>query len=266
MTTVPPREFESQITDTYQFMRIGMGVLALVFPFAMVLVGWGLMRIAPLTSLSAYYHSNMRDVFVGVLCAIGFCLFLYKGFSQREDFALNLAGALAVGIASFPMSPDIVLACQRLCEDGACLAESVRFDRTFDVLLGLHGQVLGWHLSVHGTCAVLFFVSIAYVCIFCAKRTLHLIPDQTVRRRYLRTYQGFGVAMVAAPLCVALVLRLAPGSRTDCGNFTVIGIEAAGVIVFALYWLTKTYEAKKYGADKTYPNRRAIPDAKAMAI
>jgi hypothetical protein len=270
MATEPaaPPEFESQITETYFFMRLGMGVLALALPFVLVLGGWGILGIKPLTSMSAYYHSDLRDVFVGVLCAIGFCLFLYKGFSKGEDVALNVAGVLAVGVAFFPMAADVVLACQGLCSDNdaACMAMSGRFDRTLDLLLGLHGQLFMWKLSVHGACAVLFFVAIAYVCIFCAKRTLHLIPDQKVRRRYLRLYQGFGVAMVAAPLAAAIVLRFAPGWSARCENFMIIGIEAAGVVVFALYWLVKTYEANKYGADKVYPNRRAITEAQARAI
>jgi uncharacterized membrane protein len=263
-----PKEFESQITDTYQFMRIGMGALALAFPFVLWLGGKWLIGLPTQTSLSAYYHSDLRDVFVGVLCAIGFCLFLYKGFSKSEDWALNLAGALAVGIAYFPMAAEKVLACLAVCAiDGAeCFATSARYDRTLDALLALKGHFLGFQFSVHGTCAVLFFVAIAYVCGFCAKRTLHLIPDEAVRRRYLRTYQLLAVAMVGVPLAVAVLTKLDPTSANGCTDFTVIRIEAAGVCVFAAYWLVKTWEAKKYGADKVYPERRAIPEAKAKTV
>lgn len=252
-----PSEFESQITETYFFMRIGMGALAFAFPLGLWLVGRWLMDIPTQTSLSAYYHSDMRDTFVGVLCAIGFTLFLYKGFSRSEDWALNLAGALAVGIACFPMAPGQPLRCRAVCSDDACLATSALFDRTFDPLIAS---------QLHGLCAVAFFIAIAYVCGFCAKRTLHLIPEQTVRRRYLRLYQALAVAMVALPAAVALLTRLSPASANDCTDFTIIRVETAGVWVFATYWFVKTYEARKYGADKVYPNRRAIPQERARAI
>lgn len=256
-TPAAPSAFESQITDTYFFMRVGMGALAFAFPIALWLVGLWLMRIPTQTSLSAYYHSDMRDVFVGVLCAIGFTLFLYKGFSRSEDWALNVAGVLAVGIACFPMLPTAPLRCRAVCGDDACLATSALFDRTFDPLIVS---------QLHGTCAVLFFVAIAYVCGFCAKRTLHLIPDQAMRRRYLRLYQALAMAMVALPAAVALLTKLDPASANGCTDFTVIRVETAGVWVFATYWFVKTYEARKYGADKVYPNRRAIPEERARAI
>jgi hypothetical protein len=261
-------EFESQITETYQFMRIGMGALALAFPIVLWLGGKWLIGVPTQTSLSAYYHSDLRDVFVGVLFAIGFCLFLYKGFSKSEDWALNLAGALAVGIALFPMAAENVLACRAVCAiDGAeCFATSARYDRTLDALLALKVYFLGFQFSAHGACAVLFFASIAYVCGFCATRTLHLIPSEAVRRRYARTYHLLAVMMVGAPVAVAALTKLDPISAIGCTDFTVIRIEAAGVWVFAAYWLVKTWEAKKYGADKVYPERRAIPEAKAKAV
>jgi hypothetical protein len=155
------------------------------------------------------------------------------------------------------MLPAVPLRCRAVCSDDACLATSAQFDRTFDLLIASH---------LHGLCAVAFFIAIAYVCGFCAKRTLHLIPEQAVRRRYLRLYQALAVAMVALPAGVALLTRLSPAAANDCTDFTVIGVETAGVWVFATYWFVKTYEARKYGADKVYPNRRAIPEASARAI
>jgi len=57
------------------------------------------------TSISAYYWTldPERNAFVGVLCAVGVFLLLYKGYSWFEDRVLDLAGVSAVGIAFFPM-------------------------------------------------------------------------------------------------------------------------------------------------------------------
>ena len=56
-------------------------------------------------SMSEYYWAAAgdvvpaRNVFVGGLFAVSACLWLYKGFSPRENVALNLAGLFAVGVA-----------------------------------------------------------------------------------------------------------------------------------------------------------------------
>jgi hypothetical protein len=63
--------------------------------------------------MSAYYHAidslypdqgipgqgSMRNEFVGILFAVGALLFAYQGYSRLEDYALNLAGVLALETA-----------------------------------------------------------------------------------------------------------------------------------------------------------------------
>jgi hypothetical protein len=46
----------------------------------------------------------MRNEFVGILFAVDTILFLYQGITRLEDYALNLAGVFALGIALFPMT------------------------------------------------------------------------------------------------------------------------------------------------------------------
>src|SRR5688500_3060530 len=73
-------DLDRHISLTYRNLRVGMGVLAVAFP---LLLWWiGLVCSVELQrSISAYYHTSMRDVFVGVLFAVGAYLYLYKGFS-----------------------------------------------------------------------------------------------------------------------------------------------------------------------------------------
>ncbi len=69
-------------------------------------------------SISSYYYTDMRDVLVGSLWAIGVFLFSYRGYDTLEgpqlrrlfgtstDFlASSLAGICAVGVAIFPTRP-----------------------------------------------------------------------------------------------------------------------------------------------------------------
>jgi hypothetical protein len=54
------------------------------------------------TSVSAYYYTPVRAIFVGVLMAIGLCLIVIKGSTTWEDATLNAAGMVAPIVAVVP--------------------------------------------------------------------------------------------------------------------------------------------------------------------
>ena len=89
---------------TYRYVRIGM-IGAVVLLGASVLlehdkVASGCWQ----TSISAYYYTPVRAVFVGALIAIGLSLIVLKGATMVEDAALNVAGMLAPVVALVPTS------------------------------------------------------------------------------------------------------------------------------------------------------------------
>ena len=94
-------KLHDHIFKTYTHLRIGMALTALAFPLILLLGGLSI-GVEQQGSMSAYYHTPMRNAFVGILFMIGPFLFLYKGFSRQENHALNFAGIFAVGIAVFP--------------------------------------------------------------------------------------------------------------------------------------------------------------------
>lgn len=169
------------ITRTYLSLRIGIGVIGIALPILLWL-GGRIFDHEPLReSMSAYYYSvAMRDSFVGLLVTIGVVLYLYKGFSTAENWILNVAGALAVGIAMVP---------------------------TADAVNG------GGYPALHKSIAVAFFVAIASVCIFLAPDTLSLIRDTRVAERYRLVYQALGAGMIVMP-ALAVVLAYRTHSRT----------------------------------------------------
>src|SRR5262245_56068446 len=115
------KDLSKSIAGTYFALRIGLGVIAFLFPVLLWLGGQFLAHISLQGSMSDYYHAAMqslaspppgqeaalspagqgamRDLFVGILFAAGIILLLYQGVSKPEDYALNLAGVLAFGIA-----------------------------------------------------------------------------------------------------------------------------------------------------------------------
>ncbi|HEX8622250.1 MAG TPA: hypothetical protein VF718_09770 [Allosphingosinicella sp.] len=200
------------ISASYFYLRRGLAVLALVFP----LVLWARAGIHP--SLSAYYHCSRdgcaagggaaRDVLVGVLLATGAFLFFYKGYRKLEDWVLNIAGVAAAVVAFFP-------------------SDFARVEGR---------SLIG---KIHFTGGLVFFLAIAFVCLFCSGDTLRELRDAAAVKRYRRYYAALGAAMIAVPIGVFALhyLQARPGR-----NYAVLGVELAGLVVFATFWLVKSAE------------------------
>jgi hypothetical protein len=151
----------------------------------------------------------MRDWFVGILFVVGLFLLLYRGFSDLEDYVLDAAGVLAVGVAIFPM---------------VATSERVTF-------------------SMHGFCAIAFFFCIAFVCLFCARDTLPLVRDQK-RRSYLRKlYSLVGISMIASMIAAYLLNTVIKSTHR------IFWVEACGVLSFGAYWWVKSWELGNTAAE-----------------
>ena len=98
------RTSPAEALTTYRFLRFG--ILAAVVMLAMSVLYEA--RKAPSgcwqTSISAYYYTPVRSIFVGGLMVIGFSLIVIRGRTKTEDFCLNLAGMLAPVVALVPTS------------------------------------------------------------------------------------------------------------------------------------------------------------------
>ena len=98
-------------TKTYLYLRVGLVSLA-VFLGASLLIELAFGDTAWLGSISAYYYTPVRSVFVGTLVAMGVCLIAIKGRDRpREDLMLNLAGMCAPVVALCPTPLEDVPAC-----------------------------------------------------------------------------------------------------------------------------------------------------------
>ncbi len=88
---------------SYLGIRRSVGGLALLLPVVLGPIGRFLFGIEIQENVSNYYHTPMRDVFVGVMCAIGLFMFCYRGASEFENWMGNVACLAAVGVAWFPL-------------------------------------------------------------------------------------------------------------------------------------------------------------------
>jgi hypothetical protein len=99
-------ERESGYEKSYFGMRLIIGFIGVALPLALVLVDWWWLRgpVSVRGSMSVYYHSSARDLFVGGLSACGVTLITYMFWKWWTwDFLISLLGGLGVlGVATFP--------------------------------------------------------------------------------------------------------------------------------------------------------------------
>lgn len=205
----PTDRLARHIVGTYFALRAALSVLAVGLPI--VLVGWSILDadLPVLGSMSEYYYSPARDVFVGVLVGTGITLICYRGYGPLENGLLNVAGSLLVVVALVPTDPP---------------GESE----------------FGLRMAVHAAAAVGFFVSFAASVWWCADDTLDTSRDSAARiRRYRMAYRAVAVIVVVAPVsALALVLVLRQGA------LAVLVVEAVAVSTFGIYWAVKSYELR----------------------
>lgn len=207
------RNIRQHILDTYTYLRLGMAGIAILFP---LMLWWGglFFGIKFQASISTYYHTPMRDVFVGSMITIGAFLWFYQGIPERENFALNCAGILAIVVALVPTA--------FLEKDGQIKCETF----TTSSLRGISETTASY---IHGTSAILFFFAIAYVCIFTSKTDIN--------QKYHKIYNFLGAGMIIFPVSSALLLHFLKET-----NSIIYFVELAAAWVFSAYWLIKTKE------------------------
>lgn len=96
-------DLKDHINGTYFGLRMGLIVVGFSLPIVLIVAGLIIQPgVGIRSSLSDYYNSPGRDVFVGSLIAIGAILVAYKGFTPAEDRAYDLAGMFAIVTALVP--------------------------------------------------------------------------------------------------------------------------------------------------------------------
>jgi hypothetical protein len=216
MKPMEPDQLQQHVYATYRSLRVGIAVIALIFPL-LLWFGGAYAGIPLQESMSAYYHAasgahTMRDWFTGILFAVGAFLYLYRGFSWQEDWALNFAGVFAVCVAVIPVPWNCSTSCKMVSE--------------------------------HTACAIAFFSCIAYVSLFRAHDTLHLLEDKKREARFRWTYRVTGALLIASPLTAVLLALVFMQLKSY-----VFFAELAGIWAFAFYWLAKSHELSITNAD-----------------
>ena len=195
------------IVETYFVLRMVIAGGAIVLPPALLV--WALLdwRVAMMDSLSAFYFTPARSLFVGTLVAIGVALVAYRGYTRGENLLLNAAGVLAVVVALVPTADP-----------------------------AMPGDALTLTSVIHAVAAVAFFVLAALSIFFYGQETLDSVRDPRARRSYRVVYRTLAVLVLVFPAKALIVAWLVESSAA------LFAVEAAALYAFAAFWLVKTYE------------------------
>jgi hypothetical protein len=211
--------FLTKRNDAYMVSYLGLrqliGWLGAALPFVVVIGGAVFSGAAVKESVSAYYHSCMRDFFVGLLAVVGLFMITYKGFDRADNLASSLAGIAALGVALFPNDPGDSIA--RL---GIFQLSPTVSDR------------------IHTACAAVHFVTLACISLFLFTKTdksKTMTPKKVKRNKLYRTC---GIVMFAAlGLIVACTFGMSDTQRA-VWRPTLFG-ETVALLAFGVSWIVK---------------------------
>jgi len=209
---------------SYLLIRTVVGALGVALPTVLLLADRLLLggEAALRGSLSAYYHSPARDLFVGTLFVVGVLLMTYLA-GQRDtwDFWLSLvAGVAALGAALLPTPrPGLPVGAAR------CGAEP-RPRGCTGVQQALGETVTG---VLHFVSAGVFILCLAAMCFLFARRAVRF--DGTVG--VARLFRGAGVLILVAVAWAGL--GSLAGIAVDGMEALYLG-EVVAVYAFGFCW------------------------------
>ncbi|MEL6780264.1 MAG: DUF998 domain-containing protein [Cyanobacteria bacterium J06597_16] len=201
----------NRLVVSYLMLRKAIGGLGMVLPFVLVIGGMLLFGLDIQPTVSDYYHTGMRDVFVGILFAMGVFLFSYKGYGPKDNYAGNLASVFVIGTALFPTTP---------------------VNPT-----GLE-SALG---TIHIVCATAYFLTLAYFSLVLFTKHAPNRPMTVRKKQRNQVYRTCGYGILGA-IALMAIYAFAPSSFKEPIEQIldpIFWLEAFAVLAFGLSWYVK---------------------------
>ena len=196
------------VVPSHLVLRRAVGIVALGLPFALA-VPWWILRKSVESSISGYYYTDMRNIFIGSLCAIAVFMLCCRSYDRNDKAARTFSALCALGVAYFPIEPD---------------------SRTT-----LHQHQIG---IAHYIFATLLFSTFVYFCLVSFKMTA---ANKNAARKQLqrnRVYTGCGYLIVASIFLIC-ILKLFKVEQLIWGLDPTFCFESTALIAFGIAWLVK---------------------------
>lgn len=221
METQPRRSSHARLGRTFITQQRVISVLSFFLP--PFLVGWSLLTGTSIRgSLSEYYYTPVRDIFVGTLCALALFLWSYRGYHPHKPELL--ADRIVAKVASVSAAL-VALAPLRPRQAGQCTLLQCVFGE----------QPTDW---IHNIAAAIFLTSLATFC-------LVLFPMTAIPRRTMgRTLVIYGICGTVIITVVALMVLwkfLPVEIYFALGRYKPIFIlETLALFAFSIAWFLRS--------------------------
>ena len=194
---------------SYMTLRKTVGFMGMLLPFVLYLGGYWIFGLEMQPSLSDYYYTPMRGVFVGFLFAIGSFFFAFKGHDIRDAISGKIVAICAVCVALFP-----TVNCQ--------------MPNTL------------WYHKLHIGSAAVLLLTLAYISAFLFTQTHGNKPPTPQKLKRNRMYRTCSVIIVGSVIGAGVFAYGYEVCKPGVFNAPVIlFFEATALIAFGLAWATK---------------------------
>jgi hypothetical protein len=223
MKTDRQKEKENELVLYYLDLRKAVGIMGVLLPFVLIIGSFAFGYCKELqASISDYHNTNMRDVFVGVLCAISLFLFSYTGYNTRDKIMARLSGVLGFVVAIFH-------------DD---------FDRTNSCTIIPPQDVPVWFPYVHFVAAGIFILTHAYlsICQF-TKSNKPKGKEGKKKRQRNRIYRFCGYCIIACVVIIVtyvIIRKCVDGVEEVLKPFKLVLVfEIISLMAFGFSWAVK---------------------------
>jgi len=175
-------------------------------------------------SISTYYHTNMRNIFVGFNCAVALFLYAYRGHDWMDNLAGYLGCIFVLGVAFLP--------CSVSNAGQPCLAP----------VTVQHPLVA----QLHNLCALLYFiVLIVYALLLFPKTHMDMVTgkkrfmERQKHKRNMVYYICGSIMVISLFLILAYMFLLKNHYPALQDLHPVFWLEFMVLLSFGITWLTK---------------------------
>ena len=195
-----------------------IGFLGVALPIILIIGTWVVAECQEVqNSISAYYHTPLGDLFVGVLCAMALCFWAYEGYSPVDRLAGIIVAIFAIGVAMFPTSV------------GAPFNDCI--DKAIDT---------GIHYRIHLICAVLQFLGLAFFSLFLFTKTKEGKGMDDDKKRRNRIYKTCGILIIVFMAFIGIYWLYLEDIYSGLADYKpVFWLEALCLWAFGISWFTK---------------------------
>jgi hypothetical protein len=207
-------------TDAYSYRRLRrvIGFLGIALPISLLafsLPPFFNTSIQP--TISHYYYTNLREIFTGILCAVGLFMIRYKGLGntqwwKNDNLLTNIAGVMAISIAFIPTNP-------------------LKDTDKIDTLIPYAYPFIGF---VHYGLAIILFLSFSILSLFVftlGQEQTRDIPTSIINENHIYRFCGISILVFIILIPISDVLHWS--------NYSTLIFEALSLFSFGIAWLIK---------------------------